>query len=77
MTKHAVKFHFDIFGPIQVTREKDEYDKDTDVMTVVLTVRDTQSSRYDKHKQILIRDAFRGDTLLMDLFTDKPLEKLE
>jgi hypothetical protein len=60
MTKNAVRFHFDIFGPTRVTREKDEYDKDRDVKTVVLTIRDNQS-KHDKHDQLLISDAFRGD----------------
>jgi hypothetical protein len=76
LTKHAVRFHFDIFGPIQVTREKDEYDKDRDMMTVVLTVRDDKS-RNDKHTQVLADDVYRGDILLMDLFPSQELEKLE
>jgi len=75
-TKHAVRFHIDIFGPVQVTREKDEYDKDKDLLTVVLTVRDNQS-RDDKHNQVMIDDAYRGDQLLMDLFQSKELERLE
>lgn len=68
-------FHLDIFGPVQLTREKDQYNKDTDTLTLVFTIRD-EKSRMDKHNQILADYMYRGDQMLMDLFPRKTPKEL-